>query len=169
MTHFLDVLLHLGGVPVESVIAELDRDPSSDDVEDQISASFRFANGAIGNLIGGGAVPGTWEGVDTTDFRLWGTDGQLSIGKQLSVFSLRGAGGLRPARWHLLDGVAPVDERAAFVSRFVTAVHRGHKPDISLEDGLAVQAFVEAAYQSGEEGRAVRTDSLAESVAASPS
>jgi predicted dehydrogenase len=53
------------------------------------------------------------------------------------------------------------------VSRFVSAVSRGEPPEVSVSDGLAAQAFIEAAYQSNETGRSVRPADLlkAEAVA----
>ena len=47
-----------------------------------------------------------------------------------------------------------------FVSRFATAVARGIEPDVTPEDGVAVQAFIEAVYRSMELGTAVGTQQL---------
>ena len=50
--------------------------------------------------------------------------------------------------------------RAVYLSRFATSIHRGEPPEVSPADGLAAQAFMEAAYRSSELGSAVRPGEL---------
>ncbi len=160
LSHFVDLALHIGGVPVETVTATLAEDPAARDVEESVSVSIHYRNGAVGTLFGAAAVPGTWEGRTSTELRLWGTDGHVAVEGRHEVFSVRGTTGLRAGRWHTLDGAPGVPLRTAFVSRFASAVSRGVPPDVGLEDALAVQAFVEAAYASAERGQAVRPAEL---------
>ena len=47
-----------------------------------------------------------------------------------------------------------MNSRAVYFSRLATALDRGDAPDVTAEDGLAVQAFIEAAYRSSESGLA---------------
>jgi predicted dehydrogenase len=52
--------------------------------------------------------------------------------------------------------------RGAYVSRLATAIERGETPDVTGEDGLAVQAIIEAAYRSADEGRSLEPARLIE-------
>jgi 2-desacetyl-2-hydroxyethyl bacteriochlorophyllide A dehydrogenase len=163
LSHYVDLGLHLSGVEVEEVSAFMSSVDPDSEVEDTISVSIRYANGAVGSIFGGAAVPGTWEGRDSTELRLWGRDGHVAIEGGPLAFSLRGTAGLRAGRWHELSARRGVPLRKAFVTRFATALDRGTDVDVGLDDALAVQAFVEAAYRSAERGVPVRpADLLAE-------
>jgi predicted dehydrogenase len=55
-----------------------------------------------------------------------------------------------------------VNSRAVYFSRLASAIDRGERPAVTAEDGLAVQAFIEAAYRSSESGLSVDPASLLE-------
>lgn len=151
MSHYVDLCLHLVGIEVEEVSAVTAGVDPNAEVEDTVSVSIRYANGAIGSLFGGSAVPGTWEGRDSTELRLWGRDGHLSVEGDRQAYTLRGSTGLRPGRWHELSDLPAVPLRTAYVTRFASAVDRGRDADVDVEAALRVQAFVEAAYRSAAE------------------
>ena len=68
--------------------------------------------------------------------------------------------GLRPARWTTFDRLPPWNARPAYVSALASAIARDEAPDVTPADGLAVQAFLEAAYRSAELRRPVEPESL---------
>jgi predicted dehydrogenase len=53
-----------------------------------------------------------------------------------------------------------VNSRAVFVSRFASALHEGRPPDVTAQDGLAVQAITEATYRSSADGTRVSPSDL---------
>ncbi len=160
LSHYVDLGLYLAGTEVESVSAFVSSNDPGAEVEDAVTVSIRYANGAVGSVFGSSAVPGTWEGRGSTELRLWGSDGHVSIEGGREAFSLKGSGGLRAGRWHSLADLPAVPLRTAFVTRFATALDRGVPADVGVEDALAVQAFVEAAYRSAADGVPVRPGDL---------
>jgi predicted dehydrogenase len=92
----------------------------------------------------------------------------VAVEPDARAYTLTGADGLRAARWHDLGAVPRAPLRTAFVSRFATAVARGEQPDVTLDDALAVQSFIEAAYVSAAQGGVpVRPRDLLEAATAS--
>jgi 2-desacetyl-2-hydroxyethyl bacteriochlorophyllide A dehydrogenase len=157
LPHYVDLVRHLTGVEADSVFAATASEDSSE-VEDAISATVRYANGAIGSIFGSTAVRGTtW----APEVELWGSDGHVVLGmSNPQVWSLRAMDGIRASSWHEFVRLPEVNMRAVFVSRFATAVHLGEQPDVGAADALAVQAFIEAAYRSSELGQHVRPEDL---------
>ncbi|MGH3112013.1 MAG: hypothetical protein ACRDOP_00930, partial [Gaiellaceae bacterium] len=82
------------------------------------------------------------------------------------LYTLRPLDGVRPSRWQSIGGGRPFDIRAVYVSRLGTAIARGQPPDVTAEDGLAVQALMEAAYRAAETGRSVRPGDVLEEAGA---
>ena len=74
----------------------------------------------------------------------------------MRIYTSRALDGLRTTRWQQIVDVPEVDIRATFVARFAEAVSDGRTPDVTVEDGVAVQAFIEACYRSSELGAEVR-------------
>ena len=152
LSHHVDVVLHLCGLPVDTVTAFVSPDQRAREIEDSVTVSIRYENGAVGTLAASSSVPGTWEGRGTTALRVWGTEGHLSLEESSLAYSLTGAAGLRPGRWHRLDGLPTAPLRTTFISRFATAIATRSPPDVQLDDALAVQAFIEAVYLSASRG-----------------
>jgi predicted dehydrogenase/NADPH:quinone reductase-like Zn-dependent oxidoreductase len=126
------------------------------EVEDHVSVSVRYGNGAVGTFAGSSAARGATD----EQVQLWGTEGHLVLSPEPRLYTLRAGAGVAPSRWHSIAAEGTADPRAIFVSRFATALARGEAPDVALEDGLAVQAVVEAAYRADETKRAVNVADL---------
>lgn len=156
LSHHIDLLRHIAGVDVESVAGVTTAVDRVGDVEDGVSLSVRFTNGAIGSIVGSSAV----RAAEMVEFRVWGRDGHIAFEPQLRVYTMRALEGLRPGRWQSFGRLPRTDTRAVFLSRFATAIHQGREPDIGAGDGIAVQAFIEAAYRAADLGGSVRPAEL---------
>jgi predicted dehydrogenase len=164
LSHFIDLVRILSGSEVETVSALTGVEHAGSEVEDSVSIAARHRGGAVVTYVGSSAVRGTKE----TSLDLWGTKGRVVIQPRGRVFTLSAVDGITPGRWHELGSASAVGGRALFMSRFGTTVHRGQTPDVTPDDGLAVQAFIEAAYLSAEEQRAVSPKGLMTEVAVAP-
>ena len=152
VTHFVDFLRHVAGAETELVTA-LGRNDEGVEVEDSISIAVSFAGGGVGTMFGSASTPGA----PSTTFEMWGDLGTIRLEPEASVFTERAIDGVTPGQWCALPADDGSDPRTIFVERFVDAVVQGREPDVSAADGLAVQAVVEAAYRSMDEGRPVTT------------
>ncbi|GEM_PF-78250 len=151
LCHSLDYFRYLTGQEVRSIFARYATLTHPVEVEDTVSASYEYENGAIGTLCGSTGLTGG----ALDEERLWGTEGQIILRPVPRIYFRRPAAGYSPGRWHELGSLPPVCEREIFVSRFAEAVRSGRPPDVTGEDGLAVQRIIEAAYRSGQEMRPV--------------
>jgi 2-desacetyl-2-hydroxyethyl bacteriochlorophyllide A dehydrogenase len=158
LSHYVDLLRDLVRVEAETITAFAGATAGAE-VEDSISVSIRFANGATGSLYGSSAVRGTWQGRRSSEMRIWGSDGHVALGESSAFYTLRALDGARPGRWSSLPRRG-APSRAIFVSRFATAVHEERAPDVTVDDWLAVQAFMEAVYRSVELGAPVAPAAL---------
>ena len=149
MTHHIDLLRHLTGTEVAEVSA-LTRVDDGADVEDSVAVTLRFTGGAIGTLLGSAST----RGVPPMRFDLWGDAGTVQLEPEARLFTERAIPGGLTRRWNALPREPEVDERTVFVERFAAAVLTGVEPDVTAADGLAVQAVVEAAYESARNGGA---------------
>ena len=158
LTHYVDLIRYVTGVEVDAVAGFAGSVDRVGEVEDTVSVSLRYANGAIGTLFGSSAI----RGIDgRNELRIWGRDGQLSLEPDLRVFTLRAVRGLRTGRW-LQPAARDRNVRAVYLSRLGTAIAEGRPPDVTGRDALAVQALVDAAYRAHEYGAAVRPAALLE-------
>lgn len=156
LSHHLDLVRHLVGVEAESVVATVAAVGAAREVEDAVTLGVTYANGAVGSLVGSSAVRGTTE----EELSVWGRDGHVALEPRPRVYSLKPLDGVRTARWQSFGVLPPARMRVAFLSSLASAIHRGEEPDITAEDGLAVQALIEATYQAGASGQAVRPREL---------
>jgi 2-desacetyl-2-hydroxyethyl bacteriochlorophyllide A dehydrogenase len=161
LSHYVDVLRRLGGVEASLVSAHTHAIDRTAEVEDSVAISVRYENGGTGSLFGSGALRGSF---GMTELRLWGPEGQVVVEPTPRVYTLRAQDGLLTGRWQSLGNLPPVNTRAVYFSRLADAITRGRRPDITGDDGLAVQAFIEAAYRSSELGTAVSPTALLEEV-----
>ena len=154
LPHYIDLIRYIGGVNIESVTAV--EAPGGDEIEDAIAVAVTYCNGCVGAVTGDAAVRGGLP----TEFHLKGSEGYVTLEPTAMVYAGHTVTGLTGARWHALPVTPTVDVRAIFVSRFATALDQGDPPDVGVEDSLAVQAFMEAAYRSSRTGERVRPADL---------
>jgi predicted dehydrogenase len=151
LTHYIDLLRYVAGAEIESV-AGSSRSDVGMDVEDSVALSVVFNDGAIGSISGSAST----RGAPPNRFEVWGETGTLRLEPDAAVYTERAVDGVLPGRWTPLP-TATVDEtRRVFVERFATAILEGRPVDVAPRDGLAVQAFVDAAYRAIETGESVR-------------
>jgi predicted dehydrogenase/NADPH:quinone reductase-like Zn-dependent oxidoreductase len=153
--HLIDVIRAVGKLEALEVAA-VTATSEGQEVEEQVSVSVRYDNGAVGSFVGTSAARGTTD----EQLQLWGTEGHLVLSPEPRLYTLISRPGATPSRWHSIAAEGTADPRAVFVSRFATALARGEEPDVTLDDGLVVQAVVEAAYRADETGRAVNVAEL---------
>ena len=157
LSHYLDLFRHITGLEADVVTAQLHANEPTAGVEDTISISVRYANGAIGSVLGTTAV----HGATRIELRLWGRDGHVAIEPRPLVYTMRALKGLRAARWQsFASSKAGADVRAEYFSRLASSLGAGLPPEVTGQDGLAVQAFIEAAYRSAANGGGVSPKSL---------
>jgi predicted dehydrogenase/NADPH:quinone reductase-like Zn-dependent oxidoreductase len=156
LCHFVDLIRHLTGEEIEAVAALAGFNEAASAVEDAISLTIRYENGAVGSIHGASAVPGS----DETTLDLWGTQGRIRVVPKTSAHTRRALAGVRPERWQRISGDGSVNPRVVYLSRLATAIDQGAEPDVTAHDGLVVQAVIEAAYRSSAVLRFVRPADL---------
>jgi predicted dehydrogenase/threonine dehydrogenase-like Zn-dependent dehydrogenase len=157
LSHYIDLIRYLTGVEVEVVSARTHAVERTAEVEDAVSVTARCANGALASLLACAALRGA---EISTEFRLWGSDGQIAVEPDPRVYTVRALDGLRTSRWQTFGRLPATDSRAIYFSRLATAIDCGQSPDVTGRDGLVVQAFIEAAYRSRESGQSVSPAAL---------
>jgi predicted dehydrogenase len=163
LSHYLDLVRYLTGAEADVVTARTQVAEATAEVEDAVSVTVAYANGALGSLFGTAALRGSGP---TSELRLWGPDGHIAVEPNPLVYTLRALDGLRTNRWQTFGRLPPANIRAIYFSRLATAIYRGESPDIDGTDGLAVQAFIEAAYRSSASGHSVSPGALLQEVGA---
>jgi predicted dehydrogenase/NADPH:quinone reductase-like Zn-dependent oxidoreductase len=147
LTHYLDFIRYVAGLDAISVAATTRIGPGAE-VEDFVSITAVLEGGAIASISGSAST----RGAPPSRFELWGELGTLRLEPEPALYTETALGGLNTGAWTALPGGADVDPRRVYVERFAAAVREGRPAEVSAADGLAVQAFVEAAYQSAEQG-----------------
>ncbi|MBA2360009.1 MAG: Gfo/Idh/MocA family oxidoreductase [Actinobacteria bacterium] len=161
LSHYLDALRYLVDVEVESVsahVSSVDQVPRID-VEDSVALTLRYENGAIAAVMGSAAC----RGASRLELAIWGEVGHISVESPSKAYSLRASGDVMAGRWRFLptrSGVTDQRERMAFLDDFAAAVRDRRQPDVSVSDGIAVQALIEAAYRSSHERRPASPDDI---------
>ncbi|MGH3004333.1 MAG: Gfo/Idh/MocA family oxidoreductase [Gaiellaceae bacterium] len=163
ISHLVDLVRYLAGEEAEECFAHTQIVDGPAEVEDGISLTIRYTNGAVGTLFASSALRGQRGGGARLD--LWGSQGFVTVEPELRVYTLRAIDGLRTARWQSFEATN-ANIRAVYLSRLATAIDRGEEPDVSAADGLAVQAFIEAAYRSSELSAPVRPAELLQAAGA---
>lgn len=153
--HHMDWLRYVPGLEITEVAAWYATKDSPGEVEDNMTIAFKYETGAVGSVTVSSSVRGT----DFSEVRFWGRDGHISMTPPYQFYSLKAVEGKRPGQWHQMGNPKGVSNRdLMYVERFADRVLRGEPPEITAEDGLAVQAIIEAAYESGRTGRVVRVE-----------
>jgi predicted dehydrogenase len=158
LCHYVDLLRHLSGAEAELVSARAEVMDAAE-VEDAVSVTVEYSGGALASLVACAALPGS---NSESELRLWGSGGQIAVEPDPRVYTLHAVEGVRTNRWQAFGRQPAVDMRAVYFSRLGSALHRGEPPDVTASNGLAVQAFIEAAYRSCESGRGVSPGELLE-------
>ena len=153
LTHYVDFMRFIAGAQPARVAAASRPAPGAE-VEDAISVTIEFGNGALGTVSGSASTRGAPE----SRFELWGEHGTLRLEPEPAIHTERALGGIPAGRWCALPSEPAEDPRVTFVERFADAVSSGRPVDIPAVDGLAVQAFIEAAYRAAEEGTSVAVE-----------
>jgi 2-desacetyl-2-hydroxyethyl bacteriochlorophyllide A dehydrogenase len=156
LCHYLDLVRYVGQVEAETVVATIDRADAEDVVEDTAAAAVTYANGAVGSVFGCAAA----RGAAFSELRLWGDSGQLVLEPNPRLYTLRAASGVTAGRWHELPAPGPENVRSIYVERFAAAARTGTPPDVTPQDGLVIQALMDAVYESAARGEAVRPAEL---------
>ena len=174
VVHDLDLLRHLCG-EVTTVHAITSNSVRGNPVDDTVSLSFAFGNGALGSFVASDAAvsPWTWDQgteddpvfpytPDAETYFIAGTKASLTLPK-LHVHG--SADPARTADWfsHLDGWYLPSESGDAFTRQFehFIAVTRGEtSPLVTVRDAALTQALLEAAFQSAAEHRPVSPASL---------
>jgi predicted dehydrogenase/threonine dehydrogenase-like Zn-dependent dehydrogenase len=156
LAHHLDIACSLLGAQADSVFAETSPSAHSPQIEDFATVTARFGQ-TVATFIGAASVPGS----PGEQLRIWGPHGGCVVLPD-GLLSRRAApdetawpGERAPAE----PGVTS-DPQVAAIAGFVDAIRRRRVPDVTIEDALAVQAMIAAAYQSAETGLRVRPADL---------
>ena len=147
MSHQLDQIRYLVGKDlsqVHAVSGVLDSPPGVE-VEDVISIACEFEGGAIGSFLGSCCARGL---ENLIEIRLVGDAGTIMLEQASRFYTLRALDGITPGRWHDLGALPKVDVNLSYVAWFADAVLHGRRPDLSGEDGRAIQAWIEAVYEA---------------------
>ena len=150
LLHYLDLACHITGA-VPAWVAGVARTDEGAEVEDGVALSVGFDGGAIGSF----SASASTRGAPRNRFELWGDVGTLRLSPDAAVYTQRAVDDVATGRWSPLDVEPETDVRRLFVERFADAVLAGRQPDVTADDAVAVQAFVDAAYRSIEERRPI--------------
>ena len=160
LCHHVDLVRNLAGLKAESVVAIMGNLKGLSEVEDHATLNIHYAGGAVGSFSGSISVPG----LRHESVSIWGRDGSLELGLEFGqdsrIYTRQFTDALQPRCWIPLRLRPRLLARAIFFGRFADAVSNGRPPDVTAQDGLAVQAVLEAAYRAAETGRAVRPADL---------
>jgi predicted dehydrogenase/threonine dehydrogenase-like Zn-dependent dehydrogenase len=151
--HQLDWLLYLSRSKVVAVSAQYATLDSPTEVEDAIVMWLRFENGALATADVACRVQGATN-CPISELRLWGTEGHLSLTPPQQFYASRLIDGGRPKNWNALDPRPGNDFTSAdveYLDRFARSVLRERPLEIDAEDGIRLQAVIEAAYRSSRE------------------
>jgi 2-desacetyl-2-hydroxyethyl bacteriochlorophyllide A dehydrogenase len=159
LSHHIDLIRYLTGEETDLLSARIQAMEPTGQVEDAVSVTVGYANGALGSLLASAALRGS---EPRTELRLWGAYGQIAVEPDPLVYTVRAVNGLRTGRWQTFGHLPQTDIRAVYFSRLAAAIDRGEPPDVSASDGLIVQAFIEAAYRSSQTGESVSPAALLE-------
>jgi UDP-N-acetyl-2-amino-2-deoxyglucuronate dehydrogenase len=160
--HIVDLLLWFMG-DVDEVQACADTLTHSIEVEDAVTASLRFKNGALGSIVATTAaspgfphrveVYGTRGGVqlEAESVVRWDSDNPPTLPASLAPGSAGAGAGSSPT------GLAPTGH-ARIVADFVGSVRDGQPPLVPGEEGRRSLSLVLAVYEAVRSGRPVRPD-----------
>ena len=152
LCHVIDYLYFLTGMRATRVYCEHGTLGSPTEVDDSVSLSCRFENGAIGSISGSSIRRGANQAED----RLWGSHGTLTIDDEaIRVHSTRIVEGRRPGKTHAITKLPMAGWIERWLSDFAVATREGREPEITGRDGWDNLAFIATALRSMEERRSL--------------
>jgi predicted dehydrogenase len=150
--HTIDYLYYITGLRGTKVYSEYATVTSPGDVEDIVSVTSRWGDSAVGSI----SASSIMRGSDVGEERIWGTKGTLILdGAGLSLYSTRLVDGKKPGRVHTYHKFPTVNWTAEWVREFAAAVQAGREPEVSYRAGWENVAFIDTAYRSLLEGKAL--------------
>ena len=152
LIHDFNTIRFITGLEAVRVFAEYGTFATPVEVEDLAFATLRYDNGAIGSVEAGSAIRGGSMGAEGD--RIFGTHGQIIIGRHPRVYSLEGGQGIAANEWVPIAAEQP-SARYSIAEGYATALLEGRQPPVTGEDGLKALEIVEGIYRSGETGRPV--------------
>jgi predicted dehydrogenase len=161
MNYVYDIyrLRHITGLEVKRVFAEYDTFCTDVEVEDFISVTMRYENGALGMLLASSCAPGAnpsgIRGTRAIGNRVYGTAGQIIFaGRELVVYTDNDMDGLEQGKWTTIS-LPKAKPYVTYIERFAEAVLDGRPPDIPGEEGRQTLEVLLAIYRSGEAHRPI--------------
>ncbi len=141
--HNIDQLRYILGYEAKSVFARKGTFASPSEVEDFISVSIGYENGAIGYI-----ESSSWAvGKNSDPSRIYGTEGQIML-SPLRVYLARKIGDYPQGAWFEPDTGQVREGRTALAEDFVDAISANTDPPITGEDGKKSLEIVLGAYES---------------------
>ncbi|MBI3828631.1 MAG: Gfo/Idh/MocA family oxidoreductase [Planctomycetes bacterium] len=155
LIHDIDRVHQIAGLKPIRVFAECDTHCTPVEVEDNISVTIRYENGAIGSIDAMSCARGT----ESFGNRLYGTDGQLVLSWPLRVFTTKDVPGLKKKEWTTVEAPGKQwgpEGRAEYFARFAREILKGSSTcDVPGEEARKSLAVAVAAYESAATHKAV--------------
>lgn len=148
-THNIDALRQLTGLECERVYAEYDTFATDVEVEDFISATLRYDNGAIGTIHASSIAQRDPPDAKLRADRVYGTEGTLLVSNPIRLRTTRSTEYGEAGEWTEVDVPVNNSDSDPLIGDFVDAVRSGREPRISGVDGLKALEVIEGAYRSG--------------------
>ncbi|MFC1713022.1 Gfo/Idh/MocA family protein [Candidatus Poribacteria bacterium] len=141
--HNIDRLRYVLGYEATSIYARRGTFGSASEVEDFISVSIGYDNGAIGYI-----ESSSWAvGRSSDASRIFGTEGQIIL-NPLQVYLNRQIGDYPQGAWFEPEIGEVREGRAALAEDFVNAILSDTEPPITGEDGKKALEIILGAYES---------------------
>jgi len=148
LIHDLDRIHNMIGLEPVRVYAESDTHCTPVEVEDNISVTIRYNNGAIGSIDAMSCARGR----ESFGNRLYGTEGQIELSWPLRVYTTKDVPGLKKNEWTSVEVPGKQwgpEGREMYFARLARAVRDGAKTcDITGESARKSLAVCLAAYES---------------------
>ena len=146
LVHDIDRFRFMTGLEPVRAFCEFDTFLTDVEVEDAITVTYRYDNGAIGTATATSCAPGMMGNGN----RIVGTEGQILFeGRGMKVFTTKDHPGLTAGEWTDLEVPDEANSRTMFTERFAEAVFEGRQPDIPGEEARRTLEAIVAAYRSG--------------------
>ena len=152
--HDIDRLRYITGLEATRVFCEYDTFNTETEVEDFITVTMRYSNGALGTLLAASCVPGAQasgiRGAVVEGNRIYGTAGQIIFGRKMLVYTDKEVEGLKKGEWNEITFESVGEQRSAYIDEFADSVFTGKPVKIPGEEGRKTLEVMLAAYKSGE-------------------